>query len=121
MALVVNRIVTRGMGRSRGEPGRAGLVTQGFGGPPSFVLEALRRGVRVGGGGTRRRLRELQPVIVWARLVEVNDRPPARNIEGFVRVHVDKNNHYAAAMAEHVSTRVKKAWQDLKITVKRLR
>jgi hypothetical protein len=118
---IVNRIVTRGFGMSRGLPGRAGPVTQGYGGPPGFVVAAIRRGFRVGQSGTKRRLREMQEAIVWAKLVELNGSTPRQKIEGFVRVKIDKNRGFASVMAEHVVTRVRKAIQDVKITVKRIK
>lgn len=118
---VVNRIVTRGFGMSRGPPGRAGPVTQGYGGPPRFVVIAIRRGIRPGQSGTKRRLREMQEVIVWARLIELNRRPPPKKVEGFIKVRVDRDSGYAKVMAEHVSSRVRKAWESLKVIVKRIR
>lgn len=117
----VNRIVTRGFGPSRGLPGRAGPVTQGYGGPPRFVVVALRRGFRIGGSGTKRRLRELEPIIVWARLVEVNNRLPPKKIEGHITVRVDLSRGFASVMAEHVSSRVRQAWHDLKVIVSRIK
>lgn len=108
---------------SRGLPGRAGPVTQGYGGPPQFVIEAFKRGIRIrpGQSGTKRRLRELQEVIVWAKLIEVNDRPSPKRIEGSIRVHVPRTSTYAKVIVEHVSSNVRRVWDDLKIIVKRLR
>lgn len=113
---VTNRIITRGMG-----PHINRLVTQGYGGPPAFVVAAFQRGIIVGQSGHKRRMRELQPVIVWAKLLEYNGRVPPKKIEGFVVVRVDKDKGFAAVMAEHVSSRVRKAIEDLKVFVKRIR
>lgn len=114
----VNRIVTKGFGTSRGTPGRAGPVTLGYGGPPSFVVAALERNVRLGGGGVaKRRLRELQPIVVWAKLIEFNGHAPKRNIEGFVTVRIDKDRSFASVMAEHVFTRAKKLQDSVKVFV----
>lgn len=100
------------------------LVTQGFGGPPAFVVAAFQRGIIVGQSGTKRRLREMDTVIVWAKLIEVNRRPPHpkpgnEKIQGFVVVPVSKS--YARVVASHVSSRVRKAWEDLKVIVKRIK
>ena len=57
---------------SRGLPGRAGPVTLGYGGPPGFfvaALEELRR--HPGQSGAKRRLKDVQHVTVWAKLVEL--------------------------------------------------
>lgn len=113
---VTNRIITRGMG-----PHINRLVTQGYGGPPRFVLQAIQRGVVFGQSGRKRRLRELEPVIVWAKLMEVNGKVPPRKIQGHVVVRVDKDRSFAAVMAEHVTSRVKKMLDDLKVFVKRIK
>lgn len=118
---ITNRIVTRGFGSSRGLAGRAGPVTQGYGGPPAFVVAAFKRGLIFGQSGHKRRLRELQPVIVWAKLVELNGQAPSRKIEGFVTVRVDKDRGFTFVMAEHVSSRVKKVWEDFRVIVKRIK
>jgi hypothetical protein len=114
----INRIVTRGMGSSRGLAGRAGLVTQGYGGP---LHEVLRRIVRIGQSGAKRALRELDEVIVWAKMIRLNDEPPPAKVEGFVRVRVNRASSYAVSLIEHVSTRVRKAWEDIRISIKRLK
>jgi len=100
------------------------LICQGYGGPPAFVIAAIGRGIVVGQSGAKRRLREMDTVIVWAKLIEVNkkspqQRPGNEKIQGFVTVPVSKG--YARVVASHVSSRVRKAWEDLKITIKRLR
>lgn len=115
----VNRIVTRGMGTSRGRPGRAGLVTQGYGG--FRIVEEFKRIVRVGQSGAKRALRELEEIVVWAKLIRINDEPPLVKIEGFIRVRVNSAVRYAIGLTEHLSTRVRKAWEDIKITIRRLK
>lgn len=122
--MIGNRLITRGMGTSRGAPGRAGMVTQGYGGPPSFVVKALetpRRVVKGGSGyGRRDELDELNVVILWAKLIEINSRPPEKKIEGKVIVKIDKSSG-VAIIAERLIAQVYKAWNDIKITVKRLK
>lgn len=75
MTTIINRIVTRGFGPSCGLAGRAGPVTQGYGGSPAFVIVALRCGFPLGQSGTKRRQCELESVIVWAKLLEINRGP----------------------------------------------
>ncbi len=117
---MLNRIITRGFGPSRGVPGVAGPITQGYGGVPPFVVAAIRRGVKLGQSGTKRRLRELDTVIVWARLLEVNGVVPPRKIAGQIAVNVKKDGRMAVAL-EHVSTRTKAAWESLKVVVSRVK
>ena len=119
---IMNKIVTRGFGPSRGFAGQAGPVTMGYGGTPRFIIAALESGIKrrvVGGSGAKRKLNDLQIVIVWAKLMGVNGKTPKNKIEGFVRVPI--KNTQVATTVEHVSTRVRKAWEDIKITVKRLK
>lgn len=115
--MITNRIVTRGFGPSRGLPGRAGPVTQGFGGPPSFVVETLVR--RAHGRSGKRPDDELHTFILWARLVEVNDVPPPRKIEGFVRVSVRPGG--LAVIAERLSQVMKDVLNDIKVVVQRIK
>jgi len=120
--VIVNRIVTRGLGPSRGIPGRAGLITQGYGGPSRFVKEAFRRSqIRLGQSGTKRRLQEFEEIIVWAKLIEINHKKPQKEVKGWIRVNVSKHWNRAAVMAEHVSSRVRAAWEVIKVTIKRVK
>ena len=86
---ITNRIVTRGMGPSRGVAGRAGLVTQGYGGRFSQVVEVAKKIIR---GGTRaaRRLPEIA-YFVKACLVEVNAIELIYELCGIERKVVDPN------------------------------
>ncbi len=120
----MNKIVTRGFGPSRGFAGQAGLVTMGYGGTPRFVIEAIQQGIEIrrhyGQSGFKRRLNdELQLVVVWAKLLEINGEVPKRTIEGTTRVPIKKNR--ITTIVEHISTSVRQAYKDIKITVKRLK
>ena len=117
----VNRIITRGMGTTRDKSQRAGLVTQGYGGPLAFVLQEIRRIIRVGQSGTKRAIQELQEIVVWAKLIRVNNDPPPVKIEGFIRIKVNAISYYAVTLAEHISTRIRKTWEDVKISISRLK
>jgi hypothetical protein len=114
-----NKIITRGFGSKRTVPGISGPITMGYGPlPPQFVTQALQR--KLGQSGTKRRLAELDEVIVWAKLVELNGVEPNKQIKGWVRALVDKDRNYASVMIEHVSTRVREALETIRVTVKRI-
>lgn len=117
----VNRIITRGMGASRGKAGVAGMVTQGYGGIFRIVKDQLRRFAKAGQSGAKRALKELEDVVVWAKLIRVNDEKPKQQIQGSINVKVDSARHFAVSIVEGVSSRVRSAWEDIKITVKRIR
>lgn len=117
----VNRIITRGMGASRGKAGVAGMVTQGYGGIFRIVKDQLRRFAKAGQSGAKRALKELEEVVVWAKLIRVNDERPQSLIQGGIKVKINTARKIAVSLAESVSTRVRSAWEDIKITVKRIR
>ena len=116
-----NRIITRGMGTSRGAAGRAGMVTQGYGGiPPAFVTQAFRQ-INLGQSGYKRRLQELDEVVVWAKLTEVNGVEPKKPVKGWIKVKVDKDRGFAHVMAEHLGSRVRSVLEVIKVSVQRLK
>lgn len=119
--MIGNRIITRGMGRSRGIPGRAGMVTQGYGGLFKKIVEAGVRLYKAGQSGAKRAARELEEVIVWAKLIRVNDSPPENTIKGFIRVNVSSARNLAVNLVEGMRIRTRKTWDGIKITIKRLR
>jgi len=120
---ITNKIITRGFGAKRAVPNRNGPIVQGYGGPPRFVVEAIERGtrLRLGQSGGKRRLDELDEVIVWAKLLEINGKTAPPNVKGWIKVKVDKDRGYAAVMAEHISSRTRAAWEIIKVTVQRLK
>lgn len=82
---MINRIVTRGLGPSRGLPGRAGLVTQGYGGIKRVIAQAAEQ-IRIRVGSARHTLeKKLDEIVVYAKLIRVNDKR-VFGIEGTVRV-----------------------------------
>ncbi len=109
----INRLCTRGLGRTQL------LVTQGYVGPPAFVVVALQR--NFGQSGLKRRQRDLDLVVVWAKLIEINDKAPSRNVEGFVKVAANRERNFASVMAEHVSSRVRKVLSTLKVFAQRIK
>lgn len=118
-----NKIITRGMGATRaGVAGRQGLIVQGYGGPPpSFVTETLLRQINLGQSGFKRRMAELDEIIVWAKLIEANGVAPKKPIKGWIRVKVRKESGYSSVMAEAVGTRIRSALDYIKVTVSRLK
>jgi len=117
-----NKLVTRGMGPvTGGVPGRAALISQGLGG---FFEEVKRQAIRIyraGQSGTKRALQELQEVMVWAKLIRINDEKPPIPISGSIKVRISKTSQIAAVLISRASVRVRSALEDLKITVKRIK
>lgn len=114
----VNRLVTRGMGTSRGTPGRAGMVTQGYGGIFKAVVKAVST-VILGGSRALRRL----PEILWsvcARLTEVNDRELLSGTEGTDKKLVDPNLAEPKVAAELESTGISRRPSDIVIVADRV-
>lgn len=109
-----NTIITRGFGR------RQQIVTQGYGGILAEIKAAVTRFITLGQSGAKRAIRELEEIIIGAKLLRVNDEKPKQQIQGHVTVKVDLTRRIAV-MAEGVSKRVRAAWEDIKITVKRIR
>ena len=118
---ITNRIVTRGMGVSRGVAGRAGLITQGYGG---FFREIKKQAIRIyraGQSGTKRALQEIQEVLVWAKLIRINDEKPPVAIQGSIKVRISQTSQIATVLVGRAKVRVREVWEDLKITVKRVK
>ena len=109
-----NTLVTRGFGR------RQQVVTQGAGGIFAAIKKAVVRMITLGQSGAKRAAREIEEVIVGARLLRVNSKKPDADIQGHVSARVDLARRVTVA-AEGVSKRIRAAWEDVKITVKRVR
>ena len=125
MSQTTQKIITRGMGpATNGVSGECSMVVQGYGGvTPAVIVSTIERPLRLrlGQSGTKRRLAELDELIVWAKLIEVNDKAPKRPIKGWIRVRARKEAGYASVMAEAVSSRARKTWEVIKVTVSRLK
>jgi hypothetical protein len=118
----VNKIITRGFGAKRSMPGAAGPVTIGCGSSIIAIINSIIQWLpKPGQSGTKRRLAELDQVVVWAKLVEINDKAPHKEITGWINVLVKKQQNYASVMAEHVSTRIQTAWERIRVSVKRIK
>jgi hypothetical protein len=110
-----NTIVTRGLGK------RNQLVTQGYGGIFAVIKKVVTTVIAAGQSGTKRALKQLEEVIVRVRLIRVNDAAPQKSLEGFARVKIDRVRHIAVQIVEGFSARARNAWEDIKITIKRIR
>lgn len=118
----MNKILTRGLGSTRDIPNSCGPVVNGYGNSaPAFVIDAFRRpSLRLGGSGTKRRqLHELDEVIIWAKLVQINDTSDVPVIKGTVKV--SKKRGIATVLAEHVSSRVRASWETIKVNASRIK
>jgi|LauGreDrversion4_2_1035121.scaffolds.fasta_scaffold78347_4 hypothetical protein len=109
------RIVTRGMGKN--PPGVQGFISMGFG---RRLIEQVRQAIARGKSSAKRLAQELEDVVVWAKLIRVNDEKPKTNVQGSIRLKIDTARNIAVSMVEGTTARVKKTWEDIKITVKRL-
>jgi hypothetical protein len=112
---VINRTITRGMGAPRGT-GRAGLITVGGGGFRQFI-EIIRRKA---GDGVDYVKKNVENIVVWARLITVNDEKPQQLIQGSANVVVT-NKKITVRMTEGFRHRVRKIWENVKITINRIR
>jgi len=113
---VINRVITRGMGAPRGT-GRASLVVSGGGGFRQFIEFVKRKA----GDGAQYVKDGIEDIIIWAKLIRVNEEKPKQFIEGSVKLRIDKNKKITVRMTEGIKTRVRKAWEDIKITIQRIR
>lgn len=107
-------LVTRGFGRNQN------LIGQGFS-LMSVVMEAISRFIELGQSGTKRALREIQEVIVWAKLIRINDKPPALPIQGSVKVKLTDASHLAVRAVRNVAVKVRSIFDDIKISVVRVK
>jgi hypothetical protein len=107
------RIVTRGLGKN--PPGVQGFITMGFG---RRLIEQVIRLARRGRSSAQRAIRELEEVVVWAKLVRINNDRPEQDIQGKLTVKVSPVRKIAI-LAESLSSRTRSAWEDIKITINR--
>jgi hypothetical protein len=63
----------------------------------------------------------MQEVIVWAKLLRVNDVAPAAPIQGHIKVNISKAADLAVRIVGAAKIRARSTWEDLKITVKRIK
>lgn len=113
------RIITRGLGPSTGISGRSAMVTYGYG-PPPFVVTTIRRVIN-GGSSAKRRQRELEPVVIWAKLLEINGKIPTVKISDYAKSYLDESNNNPIKDIKHVSSGAAKVWDNIKFSIKRIK
>lgn len=113
----LNRIITRGMGASRGKAGVAGLITQGYGGFFRAVVQGTKRLIKAGRSSAKKKLEELEEIIVRVKLVTINEKTPEKKVEGFLRVGIDRARHIAVSLAQGITAKVNSAYDSLKVTI----
>lgn len=109
------------MGGRPGNAGRAAMVTQGMGGLFARIVAGAKRVVKLGQSGTKRALRELEEIVVFAKMIRVNNQPPPAPIQGFVTVTLNNARDFVVSATRSISMRVKNVYETIKITVTRLR
>ncbi len=107
-------MVTRGFGRNQN------IVAQGFS-LMAFISEAVLRFIELGQSGAKRALKEIQEVVVWAKLIRVNDEALARPLQGSVRVKLTDASQIAVRAVRKVSVKVRSIYDDIKISVNRIK
>jgi len=83
-------------------------------------IEEVKRLIRQGKSNAEKFVRDLEEVVVWAKLVRVNDEKPEQNIQGKLTVRVNLARKIAV-IAESFSSRTRSAWEDVKIVINRLK
>lgn len=104
------------MGAGRNRTGRTSMISAGFGG----IREIITKIVKLGQSGAKRALRELEDVFIAAKLIRINDERPKQIVQGQLNVKVNLSRHISV-MAEGISKRARAAWEDVKITINRIR
>lgn len=111
---IINKIITRGLGPARDGIGNiAGPITRGYAG--SFieqVIDTAHRRVIHGVSGKREKYSD---IVVYAKLIEVNNKEPERKLEGWKKVPASAA--YAESLVEFVINRVK----DVLVNVSRIK
>jgi hypothetical protein len=105
------------------------LILRGMGPNPAIVLqghiilmyETVARIVRTGRSSAERAKRELEEIIAWARLIRLNDERPGVDIEGYVKILVKKDVVQQLPKAQFISSKVRDALDDIKITIQRIK
>jgi hypothetical protein len=108
---VIHRTLTRGMGPNMR------LVASGGGGFRKFI-EFIKQKA---GDGAKYVKDGLEEVIVWAKLIRINEQRPEQNIQGYVKIGIDKARRIAVSLAGSISTKARNIFNDIKITINRIK
>lgn len=85
-----------------------------------FLKEVLTRFITLGKSSTKKAIDGIQEVIVWAKLIRLNDKPPPQQVQGQIVVNLSETVTHAKII-DKVKVKSKSLWEDVKITVKRLK
>jgi hypothetical protein len=96
------------------------LITQGYVGFFRRVVEVIQRLIPVGRSHKRKEEDRYEELTLYAKLVEVNGKSPVKKVEGRVIIRVERSKKFVVSITEHVSTKVRRLWSDIVITVKRM-
>lgn len=107
-------LVTRGFGRNQN------IVAQGFS-LMSVIRDAVLRFIELGQSGTKRALREIQEVVVWAKLLRVNQKAPTVPIQGSVKVNLSDASQFAVRAASKISFKARSIFDNIKISINRVK
>jgi hypothetical protein len=107
-----NFLITRGLGGPA-----AAVIRQGYLG---FVKESIIQLIQVGQSGKKRAEQNLKEIIIGARLIKINNQPTPIKIEGFARIKLSESTLRVISNIEFLTSQVKKTWDKVKISVKRL-
>ena len=108
-----NTLVTRGFGRNQS------VVVQGFG-IMAFLKEVLTRFITLGKSSAKKALNEIHEVMVFAKLIRINEELPKNQIQGQLVVKLTETVTHAKVV-DKVKVKARSMWEDVKITVKRLK
>jgi hypothetical protein len=107
-------LVTRGFGRNQN------IVAQGFS-LMSVIRDAVLRFIELGQSGTKRALREIQEVVVWAKLLRVNQKAPTVPIQGSVKVNLSDASQFVVRAASKISFKARSIFDNIKISINRVK
>jgi hypothetical protein len=93
------------------------LVASGGGGFRKFIQLIKQKA----GDGAKYIKDGLEEVIVWAKLIRVNDQRPQQNVQGYVKIGIDKAKRIAVTLAGSISSKVRNIFNDIKITISRIK
>lgn len=114
--MTVNRIITMGLGTTRGVAGVAGLVTAGYGGFEHQVVELARR-ILKGGRSEESRRRDLD-IYIGTKVLSVNGIEAPASIKGYAHVSFREDEQPKVKLIE---TSSKKLQERLLIRVQRVK
>lgn len=105
-----NTLVTCGLGRHNN------LVTRGF---VRGFFDEVARMLHFGASGAKRVIDEIERIYVESKLIGVNDEPTVVDVHGSTKAVFSGNG--PRVVVEALSDVVREKWDNVKITIKRIR